>query len=178
MVARPPCRRVDGRGVVIECVPRRVGQDVHVETSTADEHKVRRRSLRRALVWLSFVWLAVLAGFFVWACKTHNDAERQAPKLVAAVDDAMRSASSQNAGLLDKLVVTSRIQSMGEPGATDVFSVVPVVEGAEAFQFTVAPDGAVVVGYRGTSLANDVCVRSVLSPSGAVATQRWSCSAW
>ena len=143
----------------------------------ADMHDVRRRPMMRALVWLTFVWLAVLAGFFVWTYKTHSDSESQAPKLVAAVDDAMRSASSQNTGLLAKLVVTDRAQWMGAPGATDVLSVVPVVAGAEPFQFTVAQDGAAVVGYRGTSLANDVCVSTVLAPSGAVATQRSSCSA-
>jgi len=134
--------------------------------------------MMRILVWLTFVWLAALGGFVVWAYKTNNDAEAQAPKLVAAVDEAMRSASSLNAGLLDKLVLTDKIESIGVPGATDVLSIVPVVEGAEPFQFLVDKDGAVVVGYRGKSLANDVCVRAVLSPSGAVTTQRSSCSAW
>ena len=132
----------------------------------------------RVVVWLTFVWLAVLAGFFVWSYQTQRETERQAPELVAAVDDAMRSALSQNGALLNTMVSTNQIQSFDESGATDVFSVVPVVEGAEPFRFSVTPDGAAVIGYRGTSLANEVCVRGVLLPSGVVTTQRWSCSDW
>lgn len=132
----------------------------------------------KVLVWLTFVWLAVLAGSFVWSYQTHRNTERQAPEVVAAVDGALRSAVSQNPGLLNTMISTNLIQSFDETGATDVFSVVPVVEGAEPFRFSVTPDGAAVIGYRGTSLANEVCVRGVLSPSGAVTAQRWSCSAW
>ena len=129
-------------------------------------------------MWVTFVWLAVLAGFFVWSYQTHRETERQAPELVAAVDGALRSAASQNPGLLNMMVSTNQIQSFDESGATDVFSVVPVVEGAEPFRFSVSPDGVAVIGYRGTSLANEVCVRGVLSPSGAVTAQRWSCRSW
>ena len=147
-------------------------------TAATAKNRVGRRLVMRVVVWLTFVWLAVLAGFFVWSYQSHRDTERQAPELVAAVDGALRSAASQNPGLLNAMVSTNLIQSFDETGATDVFSVVPVVEGAKPFRFSVTPDGAAVIGYRGTSLANEVCVRGVLSPSGAVTTQRWSCSDW
>ena len=146
-------------------------------TAATFKNRVRRRLVMR-VVGLTFVWLAVLAGFFVWSYQTHRETERQAPELVAAVDDALRSAVSQNPGLLNTLVSINLIQSFDESGATDVFSVVPVVEGAEPFRFSVTPDGGAVIGYRGTSLANEICVRGVLLPSGVVTTQRWSCSDW
>ena len=147
-------------------------------TAATAKNRVRRRLVMRVLVWLTFVWLAVLAGFFVWSYQTHRETEPQAPELVAAVDGALRSALSQNAALLNTLVSTNLIQSFDESGATDVFSVVPIVEGAEPFRFSVTPDGGAVIGYRGTSLANEICVRGVLLPSGVVTTQRWSCSDW
>ena len=146
-------------------------------TAATFKNRVRRRLVMR-VVGLTFVWLAVLAGFFVWSYQTHRETERQAPELVAAVDDALRSAVSQIPGLLNTLVSINLIQSFDESGATDVFSVVPVVEGAEPFRFSVTPDGGAVIGYRGTSLANEICVRGVLLPSGVVTTQRWSCSDW
>ena len=147
-------------------------------TAATAKNRVGRRPLMKVVVWLTFVWLAVLAGFFVWSYQTHRETERQTPELVDAVDGALRSAASENPGLLNSMVSTNLIQSFDETGATDVFSVVPVVEGAKPFRFSVTPDGAAVIGYRGTSLANEVCVRGVLSPSGAVTTQRWSCSDW
>ena len=149
-----------------------------METAATSKNRDGLRMVMRVVVWLTFVWLAVLAGFFVWSYQTHRETERQAPELVTAVDGALRSAVSQNAALLNMMVSTNQIQSFDESGATDVFSVVPVVEGAEPFRFSVTPDGAAVIGYRGTSLANEVCVRGVLLPSGVVATQRWSCSDW
>jgi len=129
-------------------------------------------------VWLTFAWVVVLVGFIVWARWTHDNNEHEAPTLIAAVDESMRSASGQDTGLLQKLVLTSRIQSLGDPGATDVLSVVPAVQGAEPFQFMVTDEGGAAIGYRGTSLANDICVRSVLTPTGNVQTSRASCSAW
>ena len=149
-----------------------------MDTAATSKNNVRRRPMVKVLVWLTFVWLVVLAGFFVWSYQTHRETELQTPEMVAAVDGAMRAAVSQNAALLNAMVSTNQIQSFDESGATDVFSVVPVVEGAEPFRFSVTPDGAAVIGYRGTSLANEVCVRGVLSPSGAVTAQRWSCSDW
>jgi len=94
---------------------------------------------------------------------------------VAAVDVAMSSAAWQDPGLLDKLVTTNRLTSFG---GADVFSVVPEVHGAKPFWFSVAKDGAAVVGYQGTSLARGLCVRRELSPSGVVSTQPHACSAW
>ena len=154
------------------------GHDGGVEATGSAKNRSGKRLMMRIVVWLTFVWIAVMAGFFIWSAKTHNDTERKAPELVAAVDDAMSSASRQNPELVNTLVRTNVIQSVVGPSATDVFSLVPVVQGAEAFRFSVDTDGAAVVGYRGTGLASDVCVRSVLALSGVVTTQRWSCSAW
>lgn len=137
-----------------------------------------RRKLAKTAVWLTFAWVAVVAGFIVWAKWAHDNNEHEVPTLIAAVDDSVRTASSQDTGLLQKLVLTSRIDSLGDPGATDVLSVVPTVQGAEPFQFMVTDDGGAAIGYRGTSLANDVCVRSVLTPAGTVQTSRASCSVW
>lgn len=142
------------------------------------ERGPRRRPIMRILVWLTFLWLAVLAGFFIWAARTHGDTERQVPELVAAVDDAMRSASSENPDLLRAMVATNMLASFDESGATDVFSLVPEVRGAKPLRFSVSPEGAAIFDYRGTSLATDVCVRSVLSTAGTVSTERWSCTDW
>ena len=137
-----------------------------------------KRALARGVVWLTFAWVVVLVGFIVWAKWTHDNTEREAPNLIAAVDDSVRSAFIQDSDLLAKLVLTSRIQSLGDPGAIDVFSVVPTVRGAEPFQFMITDEGGAAIGYRGTSLANDICVRSDLTPTGNVQTSRSSCSAW
>lgn len=134
--------------------------------------------MARGLVWFTFAWVVVLVVFIGWAKWADDNIEREVPSLIAAVDASVRSASSQDTGLVQKLVLTSRIQSLGDSGATDVLSVVPTVQGAEPFQFMVTDEGGAAIGYRGTSLANEVCVRSVLTLAGAVQTSRASCNVW
>jgi hypothetical protein len=139
------------------------------------EGEVQSRPIRRALVWLSFLWLASIASLIIWATATDTDPQDQAPKLVAAVGDSVSSAARQDPGPLDRLVTTNRPMSFG---GADVFSVVPQVRGARPIWFSVTKDGAAVVGYQGTTLVEGVCVRSELSPVGVVPTQPHDCSAW
>lgn len=129
--------------------------------------------LRRVLLWASFAWLGVLAGAFGWAWLSGESTEEQVPRLVEAVEITLRRAVAEDPSMLDRLITVGRLGSIGEP---DVLSELPEVRCAEAFRFSTVPDGGVVVGHRGTCLAEGVCVRSEIAPSGRVTSARSECS--
>jgi len=110
--------------------------------------------------------------FFAWAAWSGSVVEGEAPRLVANVDAAVGSALDEDPGLRERLLEVSSMASFGGP---DVLSVVPRVEGAEAFSFGAGEGGSAVIGYRGTSLAGGVCVRAVLSVEGRVQVERGDC---
>lgn len=143
---------------------------------SVDSVVVPERPAARIAVALSVVVLAAVVSSVVWAATSHRRSENQVAQLVTAVDTTIRSASSQDPGLADRLRAVHRLALLETEGSVDVLSAVPEVAGAEPFAFSSTND-RVAIAYRGTSLADGTCVRSRLSASGSVATQRWSCRA-
>lgn len=132
-----------------------------------------KRGVRPMLVWLSFIWLAAIAGFFVWANVSTRRSEGQAPELVAAVDAALsRSVRDADRSLAERLTSISRLQGTE---SVDPLSLAPKVEGAEAFRIELTPTGDVELGYRGTSIANGICVDGSIGATGHISVRRAAC---
>jgi len=144
-----------------------------MSTTSPEEPQPKWSRLKRALVWASFAWLAVLAGAFGWAWLRRSVIDEQAPQLVEVVDLTVRNATRKDPGLLDRLITTGRLHWLD---GSDVLSEVPRVRCAKPFRFSVTSDGVAVIGYRGTCLAEDVCVRTQIWPSGHVSTSRHDCT--